>query len=138
MVLGKIGTLTVEEARALARDRLTAASQGADPSADRHAVRNAMTVGELVNLYLKSTARPDQDFDAGMDRSRIETHVKPLIGRLTVRSLTAADVHRMMAQIITGKTATPRAQTGVAVRQLVDRASLRAPSACWRRSCNMP
>jgi hypothetical protein len=37
MVLGKIETLPVEEARALARDRLTAASKGADPSVDRHA-----------------------------------------------------------------------------------------------------
>jgi integrase len=43
-----------------------------------------------------------------LDRSRIETHVKPLIGRLTVRSLTAADIERMKADIIAGKTARPR------------------------------
>jgi integrase len=104
--------LTVEEARALARDRLTAASQGADPSADRHAVRNALTVGELCDLYLKSGEGGIRTSTLAMDRSRIETHVKPLIGRLTVRSLTAADVQRMMAQIIAGKTATPRAKSG--------------------------
>jgi len=112
MVLGKIGTLTVEEARALARDRLTAASQGADPSANRHAVRNALTVGDLCDLYLKSGEGRIRTSTLAMDRSRIETHVKPLIGRLTVRSLTAADVQRMMAQIIAGKTATPRAKSG--------------------------
>ena len=43
-----------------------------------------------------------------MDRSRIETHVKPLIGRFTVRGLTTADIERMKADIIAGKTARPR------------------------------
>ena len=43
-----------------------------------------------------------------MDKSRIESHVKPLIGRFTVRSLTAADIERMKADIIAGKTARPR------------------------------
>jgi site-specific recombinase XerD len=112
MVLGKIGTLTVEEARAAARDRLTAASKGADPSAERKAVRGAMTVAELCDNYLKSAGGRVKPSTLAMDRSRIETHVKPLIGRLSVRSLTAADVERMKTQIIAGKTAMPRAKTG--------------------------
>jgi integrase len=71
-----------------------------------------MTVGELCDLYLKSTEVRIKASTLAMDRSRIETHVKPLIGRLTVRSLTAADINRMMAQIIAGRTAKPRAQMG--------------------------
>jgi integrase len=47
-----------------------------------------------------------------MDKSRIETHVKPLIGRFTVRSLTSADIERMKADIISGKTAKPRKKEG--------------------------
>jgi integrase len=47
-----------------------------------------------------------------MDKSRIETHVKPLIGRLTVRSVTTADIERMKADIIAGKTAKPRKTSG--------------------------
>jgi integrase len=47
-----------------------------------------------------------------VDRSRIETHVRPLIGRFTVRSLTTADIERMKADIIAGKTAKPRKQEG--------------------------
>ena len=112
MVLGKIGTLTVEEARVVARDRLSAASKGADPSAERKAVRGAMTVGELCDSYLKSATGQIKPSTLAMDRSRIDTHVRPLIGRLSVRSLTGADVERMKAQIITGKTAVPRAKTG--------------------------
>jgi integrase len=47
-----------------------------------------------------------------MDKSRIETHVKPLIGRFTVRSLTSADIERMKADIVAGKTAKPRRKEG--------------------------
>jgi hypothetical protein len=37
LVIGKVGTLTPDEARALARDALKAAAKGGDPSAERHA-----------------------------------------------------------------------------------------------------
>jgi len=36
-VLGKMGTLTPDEARKLAGDALSAVAKGSDPSADRHA-----------------------------------------------------------------------------------------------------
>ena len=108
LVIGKVGTLTPDEARTLAGDALKAAAKGADPSADRHAVRGAITVSDLCDLYLADAKSHIKASTLAMDRSRIETHVKPLIGRFTVRSLTAADIERMKADIIAGKTAKPR------------------------------
>ena len=112
LVIGKVGTLTPDEARILAGDALKAAAKGADPSADRHAVRGAITVSDLCDLYLADAKSHIKASTLAMDRSRIETHVKPLIGRFTVRSLTAADIERMKADIIAGKTAKPRKKEG--------------------------
>lgn len=112
LAIGKLGTLTVEEARQIARDRLAAVSKGADPSAERKAVRQSILVGELCDLYMKAAQGRVKASTLAMDKSRIETHVRPLIGNLAVRSLTGADIERMMAQIIAGKTAKPRAKTG--------------------------
>jgi integrase len=112
LVVGKVGTLTPDEARTLAGDALKAAAKGADPSADRHAVRGAITVSDLCDLYLANAKSHIKASTLAMDKSRIETHVKPLIGRLTVRSLTAADIERMKANIIAGKTAKPRKKGG--------------------------
>jgi hypothetical protein len=112
MVVGKIGTLTAEEARVIARDKLAAATKGADPSAERRAVRGATTVSELCDRYLANADGRIKASTLAMDRSRITTHVKPLIGRLTVRSLTAADIERMKTDIIAGKTAAPRKKEG--------------------------
>jgi hypothetical protein len=40
-----------------------------------------------------------------MDRSRIETHVKPLLGRKPVRAFSSQDFEEMQARIALGKTA---------------------------------
>jgi integrase len=112
LVLGKVGVLTPDEARELATDALRAAAKGGDPSAERRAIRNSITVAELCDLYLSEAAGRIKASTLAMDKSRIETHVKPLIGRLTVRSLTTADIERMKADIIAGKTARPRKERG--------------------------
>lgn len=112
LVVGKVSTLTPDEARTLAGEALKAAAKGADPSADRHAIRTAITITELCDLYLADAAGRIKASTLAMDKSRIERHVKPLIGRLTVRSVTAADIERMKADIMAGKTAKPRKEEG--------------------------
>ena len=112
LVIGRVGTLTPDEARTLASDALKAATKGGDPSAERRAVRGAITVSDLCDLYLADAKSRIKASTLAMDGSRIETHVKPLIGRFTVRSLTTADIERMKADIIAGKTAKPRRKEG--------------------------
>ena len=109
LAIGKLGTLTPEQARGLARDKLVEATKGADPSAERHAVKTAMTVAEICDLYLTEGARRIKPSTLAMDRSRIERHVKPLIGRRSVRSLTPEDIERVQLDIAAGKTARKRA-----------------------------
>jgi integrase len=109
LAIGKLGTLTPEQALGLARDKLVEATKGADPSAERHAVKTAMTVAELCDLYLTESAGRIRPSTLTMDRSRIERHVKPLIGRRSVRSLTPEDIERVQLDIAAGKTARKRA-----------------------------
>ena len=108
LALGKVGTLTPDEARTLARDKLVAVTKGADPSAERHAARASMTVGELCDLYLAEAAPRIKASTLAMDRSRIDRHVRPLLGRRTVRGLTPEDVEKMQLDIAAGKTARKR------------------------------
>ena len=134
LVLGRLGALTPDQARRLAAEALRAVAEGDDPSAERRAVRGAISVADLCDLYLADARDRIKNSTLAMDRSRIETHVKPLIGRLTVRSLTAADIERMKADIIAGKTA--RAALDVEVLPPV---ALPLPAArweCWEQSSN--
>ena len=112
LTLGRVGTLTPDEARELARSRLSDRFKGADPSADRHKAKKSTTVSELCDLYVADAAHRIKASTLKVDKSRIERHVKPLIGRLRVASLKAEDVLRLQAHIIAGKTEAPRKGRG--------------------------
>lgn len=85
-----------------------------DPAAEKSSARKATTVAELCDAYLA-------DADAGRlltrrqiakrpstiasDRSRIEGHIKPLLGAMPVIALTPRDIDTCMHDIAAGKTA---------------------------------
>lgn len=113
MVVGKVGTLTPEEARKLARALLAEAEQGRDPSAERHDARQAATVEQLCCEYLQAARaglvmtrfrKPKRASTVAIDEGRIARHVVPLIGDKIAASISRADVQRMADAIAAGKT----------------------------------
>jgi integrase len=117
LVLGQYGALTPENARDLAREKLAGVAKGEDPSAERHAVRAGMSVSEVCDWYLEEAEanrilgrnrRPIKASTLKMDRSRIETHIKPLLGARLVSGLTLRDIEGMQADIAAGKSARGR------------------------------
>ena len=112
LVLGRVGELTPDQARELASDRLKQVRLGGDPSAERHAARAGITVAELSDMYLADAKGRIKPSTLAMDRSRIECHVKPLIGRRAVSGLTRRDIERFQAEVAAGKTAKPRKEKG--------------------------
>jgi integrase len=116
LVLGRVGVLTPEEARSAAGSKLNAAAKGGDPSAERHDARKAMTVAQICDWYLKEAAGRVKPSTLAMDRSRINCHVKPLLGQRTVAALTLTDIQQFQSQVANGKTAKPRSEKGRAGR----------------------
>jgi integrase len=121
LVLGSHGVLAPQQARDIARQKLAAVARGEDPSAERHAARAGMTVAEVCDWYLEHARagkiigrkrRPIKASTLDLDASRIETHIKPLIGSRSVRSLTLADIERMQADIVAGRTAKRKSKKG--------------------------
>ena len=113
--VGRHGTLTAEEARTNARRVLGAAASGADPMGEQQEARRVgQTVAQVCDWYVDAAGsgrvlgrrgRPIKASTLEMDRSRIERHVKPLLGSKTVSRLTTQDVEGMQAQIVAGRTA---------------------------------
>jgi hypothetical protein len=113
--------LTPEIARHLARKKLTAVADGADSSADRQGVRVGMSVKEVCDWYLEQAEggrllgrnrRPIKASTLKSDRSRIETHIKPLLGARLVSRLTLHDIEGMQADIAAGRLADGRKDAG--------------------------
>lgn len=105
---------TPDMAREEARRLLGEIVRGADPSADKAAKRTALTVADLCDQYFR-------DAEAGRvltrrktakkastvltDRGRIQRHIIPLLGPLSVAAVTRNDVEAFMYAVADGKTA---------------------------------
>ena len=112
--LGRLGVLTPEEARKEAKLALADVARGADPAESKKLERGAMTIKELCEEYLERAKRgliltrrgkAKSATTLYADKGRIERHIIPLLGKRTVKDLTAADVRRFMENVIAGKTA---------------------------------
>jgi integrase len=117
IVVGRYGILTVEQARDKAKIKLGVVADGGDPAEEAEGPRETITVAEVCDWYLAEAEagrilgrrnRPIKPSTLAMDGSRIETHIKPLLGRRQVRTLKVADISGMQADIAAGKTAKPR------------------------------
>ncbi len=108
--LARCGVLTPVKARREAKLCLAEVAKGADPAADKRAALGAITVAELCDEYLKAGKGRIKASTLLMDGSRIERHVKPLLGTRAVASLTPADMERFLRDVMAGKTA-PKEQS---------------------------
>ena len=105
LVIGRHGVITADEARDEARKVLASATKGADPQADRAKVRADITVSELCDLYLEQGVAMKKPSTLITDRSRIERHIKPILGSKRVNAVTLTDIERWMQDVATGRTA---------------------------------
>ena len=105
---------TPETAREEAIRLLGEIIKGGDPTADKIAGRNAITVAELCQQYLTDvevgrllTRRKIAKKGSTLisDRGRIDRHIIPLLGRKSVASVTRNDIDGFMHDIAAGKTA---------------------------------
>lgn len=114
LAFAKLNTLTPDEARTKARSLLAEVVDGADPSAERHQKRTAMTVAELCEDYLEAARagnvttrfhRTKRPTTVAIDEGRVSRHIAPLLGSKIAGELTRVDVQRMCDAIACGKTA---------------------------------
>ncbi len=106
LTIGKHGSpWTAETARAEAKRLLAEVAAGRDPAMARQADRNALTFGELIDLYIAEGVGHKKPSTLKADRGRIEHHLRPLLGKLRADRITRADVERMRNAVTAGKTA---------------------------------
>ena len=96
---------TPDMARVEAKKLLHEVAEGSDPAADKRAKRKAATVGELCDRYIadassgrlltrRKTAKKASTL--ATDHGRIERHIKPLLGRMSVAAVSREDVDSFM------------------------------------------
>ena len=92
--IGRFGPLwSLHQAKDAARGLLADVARGADPVADAKELRSAPTVGDLAKRYLNEHAEPKKrPGSVRNDRSMLNRHVLPRLGRLKVNEVRSADI----------------------------------------------
>jgi hypothetical protein len=76
-----------------------------DPARARQDERDALTFGEMIDLYLAEGAGHKKVSTLKADRGRIERHLRPLLGKLRADRIGRAEIERMRNAVTAGKTA---------------------------------
>jgi len=116
--VGRYGALTVEEARAQARQVLLAAALGEDPSADKASKRREMTIVDLIALYGAEGTEHLKERNRRWMLARLQHHIVPSLGRKKITDVRVSDVEQMMREVKAGKTAKDE-KTGPRARVIV-------------------
>jgi integrase len=112
--IGPWGPLTPDQAREQARQILADAAKGQDPAKDRAERRVAPTVSELCGEYMKAaeagrlltrSRRAKRPSTIASDKSRVESHIKPLLGAMKVASVTSRDIDKFLNDVTAGRSA---------------------------------
>jgi len=97
--LGSTKTLTPDEARKLARDKLADARRGDDPAAERSAARKTPPLSKVVEDFLKDAKATKSTTTAKLYSYYAESFVLPHLGTKKITDITRGDVIRMHREI---------------------------------------
>jgi len=100
----KVGgdALTPEAARAAAEKLLASVALGSDPSSDRTAEREAMTVSDLMDMFIERHVEAKRKAASAEFYARTaRLHIKPAVGSKKVNLLQRGDVAKMHSAIAT-------------------------------------
>lgn len=100
MTVGRVGTMTVHEARTKAMEVLASVRRGDDPSGDRQAYRQSPTMKDLAERYMREHARPRKKaFSVENDDRVWRKHLLPRLGKKKVADVTRADVFQLHSEM---------------------------------------
>jgi integrase len=104
--LGHHGDWTPTQARAKAHQVRFAADNGEDPAAERHTLRSGATMSELMDDYVADMEAHKLNGKAAStkksDKSRVEKHLKPKLGKIRVTAITQFQIDKFMNECSPG------------------------------------
>lgn len=106
LTIGSTKKFTPSEARKKAKEFLAdILLNDKDPALEKVETRRIMSFSDLCDLYLLEGTSHKKPSTIANDKSRIECHIKPLIGQLPIKAINVSVIDKLKLDIINGKTA---------------------------------
>jgi integrase len=97
LTLGDYGSLTLDAAREMAKDKLGEVRKGADPQADKQEKRREITFNELADRYLEHFEHHKRSCHD--DKQRLRDHLRPVLGHRKVTEITLRQLEQLHTSI---------------------------------------
>ncbi len=119
MSIGRHGSIATDEARKIALSTIGETVRGEDPLLERKTRRKSLTVSELCSQYIEAAekgliigrgGRPKKQSTVATDKSAVDAHIGPLLGKKLVIDLSRKDISKFISDVTIGKTATKTAE----------------------------
>lgn len=119
MSIGRHGSITTDEARKIALSTIGETVRGEDPLLERKTRRKSLTVSELCSQYIEAAekgliigrgGRPKKQSTVATDKSAVDAHIGPLLGKKLVIDLSRKDISKFISDVTIGKTASKTAE----------------------------
>ena len=104
-MIGVHGRITPDAARSDAKKYLGMVEAGNNPAETKRRAKRDITVAELCDVYLAEGITTKRASTVARDRSRIDAHIKPLLGKAQVQSLAKTDIERLQRDVARGVSA---------------------------------
>src|SRR3984893_6250773 len=99
MTLARVGTLTPEEARTLAKKTLGSVAHGVDPAAQRAADKRSSTLAEVAEQFLTEHVEAKRAASSAVSyRDLLERLAIPELGKRKAEKITTAEIQRLHSQ----------------------------------------
>lgn len=96
MTIGRYETMTPDQARKIAREKLVDVAKGLDPAAQRNERRSMMTMGQFCEAYMERHANKHKKASSAKeDRRYIDRDILPKLGKKKVRDITRQDINAL-------------------------------------------
>ncbi len=91
MVIGSYGSLTLDEAKNIAKVKLVEIIQGKDPGLDKQKKSKTLSMTEFANLYMENYAKKHKK-SWSEDQRRLEKNILPTLSKRKIQSITRNDI----------------------------------------------
>ena len=98
--IGRVGEMTLPDAKKVAKETLVAVRHGADPVAERAARRDALTLGALLDRWMtEHSERENRPATISKNRALIRRNLRGPLANTAAAEVTAIDIERIKTRL---------------------------------------
>ena len=97
--LARYGQITIEQARALAREKLAEVARGEDPARERREARQGATVAETCKRFIEECVATRKPLTVEQYAHVVDKYVLPALGAEKIADIAPADVSRLIRSV---------------------------------------